>query len=106
MQLFTYNEIQELEQLKDGSDIKVLQLPEYLFTWSPEKEYVNLWVTNNVGVRSMAPEYSFYQFVKALELAESDREISKVHALIAMFGLQLFEAKQNNTLPTEFIFKV
>ena len=54
----------------------------------------------------MAPEYSFYQFVKKLELAESDRELSKVHALIAIFGVDLYNAKQNNTLPTEFIFKV
>lgn len=109
MQLFTYPEIQEIEQLENGADFRFVQIPEYLFTWQPKQEHVNVWVTNNVGIRSMSPEYSFYQFCDKLELSKQEAEMydaSDIANLIGMFAMTIMEYKNDNALPERYKFKI
>ncbi len=109
MQLFTYQEIQEIEQMEDGNDFRMIQCPEYLFTWDKNCLYVNMWVTNNVGIRSMEPEYSFYQFCKRLEIEAEDAENldqEKIMNMLSVFALYIVDAKNKNTLPDELKFQL
>jgi hypothetical protein len=109
MQLFTYDEIQDIEQLEDGADFRVINVPEYLFTWQPKQEYVNIWVTNNVGVRSMSPEYSFFQYVAKLDIEKELAETltaEQIAEMVTMFGAELFMLKQNNILPNKYKFQI
>jgi len=110
-QLYTYEEIQDIECYTDGKDFVIKQIPEYLFTWQKGNTWVNLWVTNNV----MEREYSFYQFVKTLELLESVVEVTEhtvdeidtphMEFIVGAFAQLMQEAKINNQLGEEFFFE-
>jgi hypothetical protein len=110
-QLYTYEEIQDIECYTDGKDFVIKQIPEYLFTWQKGNTWVNLWVTNNI----MEREYSFYQFVKTLELIEAVTEITEYAAdeievehmefIVGTFGQMMHAAKINNQLGEEFFFE-
>lgn len=110
-QLYTYEEIQDIECYEDGSDFIIKQLPEYLFTWQKGNTWVNLWVTNNIQER----QYSFYQFVKTLDLLETSKVITEngertigvveMHFIVGMFAEMLYEAKQTNQLDEEYYFE-
>jgi len=111
-QLYTYEEIQDIECYEDGKDFMIKQLPEYLFTWQKGNTWVNLWVTNNVQER----QYSFYQFVKTLELLESveaiteipsnEIEVGHMEFIVGTFAQMMHAAKINNQLGEEFFFEI
>jgi hypothetical protein len=108
-QLYTYEEIQDIECYDDGKDIVIKQLPEYLFTWQEGNDWVNMWVTNNV----MEREYSFYQFVRTLEFKEplqtivGDGKIKfpEMQYILGTFAQMLIAEKNNNTLHEDWYFK-
>jgi hypothetical protein len=110
--LYTYEEIQDIECYEDGKDFIIKQLPEYLFTWQKGNSWVNLWVTNNV----MERQYSFYQFVKTLDLLETSRiltengeqEIDTEHMefIVGTFAQMLHAAKINKQLDEEYFFEI
>lgn len=110
-QFYTYEEIQDIECYDDGKDFVVKQIPEYLFTWQKGNTWVNLWVTNNV----MEKQYSFYQFVKTLDLLQpvvdvTEHEIEEIDTphmefIVGTFAQLMHEAKINNQLGEEFFFE-
>jgi hypothetical protein len=110
-QLYTYEEIQDIECYDDGKDFIIKQLPEYLFTWQKGNSWVNLWVTNNI----MEREYSFYQFVRTLDLLETSKVITEdgeqeidvqaMEWIIGTFAQMLHAAKIHNQLDEVYYFE-
>jgi hypothetical protein len=94
----------------DPQVFAIVQLPEYIFTWSEGEKWISMWVTNNISER----EESFFKFVRTLDLGVAieilnakgitEPRQNEISELVSIFCQELFTAKMRGELPTEYLF--